>query len=105
MVRSCFEVSSFVFRFSSYETTLGNKRDFVCEGLNRSLKKYSSNTSLSRCQAEVDYGDIVVYVELSKEISLNTVINILGQMYADTGYELSIKYGQIQKIVTVSVLR
>lgn len=104
MARKCFEVISLKFIFSSYNATEQSKKEFVNVRLNKYLRKYSSNTKLKSCLAYAYYGDIMVDVELSKKISLNTVINIFGQMYADTGYELSIKYGEIKKIVTVSVL-
>lgn len=105
MARKCFEVIFLKFEFSAYNTTEQSKKEFVNERLYKYLRKYSSNTKLESCLAYTYYGDIMVDVKLSKKIPLDTVINILGQMYADTSYELSIKYGEIQKLVTVSVLR
>ena len=105
MARKCFEVLFWEFKFNGYGTTLISKRDFVLEGLNKYLEKNSSDTSVKNYSIAVEDGDIIVCVELSKKISLNTVINILGQMYADTGYDLHIRYEEIKKRVTVGVLR
>ena len=105
MARRCFKVSSLKFRFNRYQTTTREKSIFVCEGLNTYLKKYASNTKLKKHYIQVEEGDIVVFAELSKKISLNTVINIIDQMYAKTGEELSIGYLELREIVTVSILR
>lgn len=103
--RRCFEVSSLKFRFNSYQTTIGEKTIFVCDRLNTSLNKYSSNTKLKNYYTEVDKGDIVVYVQLSKKISLNTVIKIVNKMYEHTGNKLSITYVETNDLVTVNVLQ
>ena len=97
MARKCFEVISLKFRFNSYGTTLPSKESFVSEGLSKYLKKYSSNTSMKYCCATLEGGDIIVDVDLSKKISLNTVNKILSQMYAESNNKLHIDYGEIKK--------
>ena len=105
MARRCFEVSSLKFRFNSYQSSIAQKSIFVKEGLTTYLKKYASNTKIQNCYAKLDEGDIVVSVQLSKKISLSTVINIVNRMYQHTGNKLNIAYVETNDLVAVRVLQ
>lgn len=103
--RRCFEVYglTFVFWCTTDESAMSK---FVSEKLNEYLKKYASNTSYNVMHKKgFDYDSFVrVNVEFSKNISVNTVMIILTNMFYKDNRLSDITYENENKVITVNIL-
>lgn len=79
--KRCFEVKKVKFTFYHSKDEKG-KVALVTEGLNKYLNKFASDTGYTishRLETYIDT-DVIVDVELTKDISVNTINNILMNM-------------------------
>lgn len=101
--KGCFEVIKLKFTFYCSRDESG-KAKFVSEAIKKYLNKNASSTSyeISHSVCEVETTDVMVNVEFSKAISVNTVNNFLSTMKGKCINQ--IQYIPLSKEVIVSVL-
>ena len=101
--KGCFEVIKMKFTFY-HCTDESGKTKLVSEGIEKFLKKNASNTSC-KISHEVNNlmdTDVVVTVEFSKRISVNTGINIVSQVIGPKMKRLM--YENLTEQMIISVL-
>ena len=101
MARRCFEVSSLIFNFCT--SKLQVEANTVFNQVSKHLNKYASNTGIRDHFSFLESGNTVLHIEFQKKISVNTINNILNQIFADTKNVFKIiydgRYNQMKVIV------
>jgi len=104
MARRCFEVSRLIFKLCYLEQEKTEKGKSVLESFKKQLKKYASNTVIRDHFMFIDNGKVVMHIEFQKRIAVNTVNNILSQMFTDK-HTCNTSYDGEMKRMTVTVIK